>query len=472
MRTALYAQHNSDGTKGRAEYFTYVNNYYKKYGIEGFLYVPERRGSLFQDTFANSENESLKLKLIQDFPKGRVVGGKNIFGLLLSKNYSVSKTDLQNYLFTLKVIFPVDDNENLKKTQDLFGFPWEDPLFLSGYLDQMKAVVRDIDHKNKFFKKSENIPEMEQIQIVIDRLTPFAKVADEVCGHTKIEEIESAKLKYKDLFSSSQKNVIGCLLKKEQCELASSLINSGDYPPDRLGEYFDTIIKLKSSKACVESLKTIYLSMLRNSNPIISDPKYASVGALKEFNSYYQKYPFDDQALCDTEVWPHRNNLDDLKEHLQKILARQGHDLMNSILPEKDPEKKEVLINHFVDLSKLNPDVSKPDPLTGKTILHQIADAGDYQLLDKLVEKEINPYSLGHGQVNKDGLTPMQYAISSGEANKIKFAHHLYLANFKDVGEMMDVKRQLKKIKTKDPAVKEVIEQFKLKVKIDLSHEY
>jgi hypothetical protein len=472
MRTALYAQHNSDGTKGRAEYFTYVNNYYKKYGIEGFLYVPERRGSLFEDTFANSENESLKLKLIQDFPKGRVVGGKNIFGLLLSKNYVVSKTDLKNYIFGLNVLFPQGENENLKKTQEQFGFPWEDPLFINGYLDNMKKIVIEIDRKNEFFKRSEYLQEKEEIQKFIDRVSPFAKVAEEVCGYTKIEEIEAAKLKYKDIFSSSPKNVIGCLLKKEKCELASSLINSGDYPVDRLSEYFDTIIHLKNSKACVESMKIVYLSMLRNGNPITSNPKYLDVIDLKDINNYFQKYPFNDQALCDSDIRIQRNNLYDFTESLKKIIERQAHDLIDSILVEKDPAIKDALISQFHDLAKLDVDLSGIDPATDKSILHKIADASDQYFFNKIIEMNQGLYRFGLGALNKNGLNPMHYAISSGDINKLKFAQSLYMAHRFDAGDMFDIKLRLKKLKTKDPAVKEVIEQFKSKVKIDLSHEY
>jgi hypothetical protein len=472
VRYSLSGQYDMDGKPGRAEYASYVNNYYKKYGIEGFLYQASNRSTLFEHAFDHCENDSFKLKLLKDFPKGKVIEGKNLFQLMLPEFAFANRGSLHNYIFSLNTLFPETDNENLKKTQELYGLPWDDPSFLNGYIDNIKKMIAEIDRKNNFFKYSENLEEKEKLQKIIDRLTPYAKVADEVCGYTKMEEIELAKSTYKDLFLSPQKNVIGCLLKKEQCELAGSLINSGDYPPEKLGEYFDTIIHLKSSKACVESLKTIYLSMLRNGNPLVSSPKYTSIGILKEFNVYFQKYPYDDQSLCESEVWVHRNNLDDFTENVQKVVARQGLDLMNKILVETDADKKEALVNQFVELSKLDVDLSKADPTTGKTMLHQMVDAGDYQLLDNLVAKGVEPYALGLGVVNKEGLNPVHYAISSGEANKIKFAHSLYSVMIKDAGDMLSVKSRLKKIKTKDTEVKEITEQFKNKVKVDLSHEY
>ena len=472
VRYSLSGQIDMHGKMSRPEYSTFVNNYYKKYGIEGFLYKENERSTLFEYAFSNCENEPFKHKLLNSFSKGRVVDGKNVYQLVLPDFVLASKDELGNFIFSLNVLFPEKDNENLKKSNELFGLPWDDPSFLDGYLDIIKKTIVEIDRKNEFFKSSEYGVEKEKLQKILDRLSPIAQVSKEVCAYTKMEEIESVKLKYKELLQSSQKNVIGCLLKNEQCEIAGSLINSGDYPSDRLSEYFDSIIKLKNSKACVETLKSIFMTMLRNGNPITTNPKYTSVGILKDVTKYYQKYPFDDQYLCGPEYVVKRNNLDDFTENLQKIMEFQGRELMNKILAEKDPIKKESLVNQFADINKLDVDLSRVDPVTGKSILHLIADAGDYALLDNLKSKGVEPYSIGHGETNKDGLRALYYAIESGEMNKLKFAQHLYSSVYKDAGEMLSAKWYLKKIKTKDPEIKQFIKDFKLQIEVDLSHEY
>ncbi len=472
VRYSLSGQFDMNGKMSRPEYSTYVNNYYKKYGIDGFLYNDNMRPTLFEHAFSNCDNDSFKHKLINSFPKGRVVDGKNVYQLAIPSFVFASKDSLRNFLFSLNVLFPEKDNENLKKSSELFGLPWDDPSFLDGYLDIIKKTIAEIDRKNEFFKESEYADEKEKLQKILDRLTPLAKVSQDVCAYTTMEEIESVKVKYKELFQSSQKNVIGCLLKNGQCEIAGNLINSGDYPAERLSEYFDSIIKLKNSKACVETMKSVFMTMLRNGNPIVSNPKYVSVGILKEISNYYHKYPFDDQYLCGPEFVVKRNNLDDFTSNLQNIMEFQGRELMNKILAEKDPQVKESLVNQFADIEKLDVDLSKVDPSTGKSILHLIADAGDYKLLDSLIEKGVEPYGIGLGETNKEGLNPLNYAIQGGDLNKLKFAEHLYSSIYKNAGDMLSAKWYLKKIKTKDPEVKQFIKNFKDQIEVDLSHEY
>jgi hypothetical protein len=48
MRYSLSGQFDTDGKMSRPEYSTYVNNYYKKYGVEGFLYQDNERSTLFE----------------------------------------------------------------------------------------------------------------------------------------------------------------------------------------------------------------------------------------------------------------------------------------------------------------------------------------------------------------------------------------------------------------------------------------
>lgn len=472
VRYYLFQQYNMDGTPGGDEYFTYINDYYDKYGIEGFTYSENGEKTLLEYAFKNNENESLKKRLLHDFPKGKVIDGKNIFQLILPWSVFTSRDSLDNYIFSLNNLFPEHDNEGLKKTQKLYGIPWDDPSFMHGYLNTMKTTVEDINKKNNFFKREELIEQRDAIQKIIDRLTPFAKIADEICTYTTLEQIEEAKLKFPDLFSSSQKNVVGCLLKKGECEIASFLINSGDYPIDRLAEYFDTIIHLKSSKACVETLKIVYTSMLINGKPITSSDKYSSVLVLKKINSYYQKYQFDEQVICESNPWIHFNNLDDFTNNLKKVIAYEGRDLMTQILAQQDAAKKKDLVDQFIDFYRLNVEIPTVDPKTDKTMLHQIIDAEDFELFDELIQKHVDPYALGLLADNKIGVDPLDYAIASGEFEKIKFAQRLYEVSYKDAGYMLYVKSKLKKVKTKDEKVKAYIKSFINSIKSDISHEY
>ena len=373
---------------------------------------------------------------------------------------------LKNYLFSLNTLFPVADNENLKKTKERFGTPWNDPLFLDGYLDEIRDVIKKIDRRNDLFKASDYLLEKEQLQKTIDRLSPLASVAKNVCTYTKIRN------EHQELFQSSEKDVIGCLLKNKQCELVGNLIDSGDYPVEKLGQYFETLIHLESSKACLASLRTIYISMLKNGNPIVSSPKYTGVAFLKKIGLFYQKYPIEENNLCQYDIVPSRNNLDDLGNDLKKVIKHQGFDLMNSILSEKDSAKQDKLIDQFMELEKLDVDLSTNNPKTGKCILLQIAVAGDHELLGRLVTKGIHPYSLGEMTPDKNGRYPMDYAMANPDANRLKFASILYQSHTRHAEEMVRLKTQLLKVKTKDPEIKKLKDDLKLKVKIDLSHEY
>ena len=472
MQVALYSHYEIDHKTVDKEYLQYVQTYYKKYGMAGFLYQEPNHNSLFQEAMAHSENDLFKTKLINEFPKEGTVGGKNIFRLMLPEYVSPNEEDLKNYLFSVNTLFPLSENENLKKTKERFGTPWNDPLFLDGYLDEMRDVIKKIDSRNAFFKFSEYLNEKDELQKMIDRLSSIASVAKNVCSYTKLEEIDEVRKVHQELFQSSDKDVIGCLLKNKQCELVGNLIDSGDYPVEKLGQYFETIIHLESSKACLTSLKTIYVSMLKNGNPIVSNPKYTGVAFLKEIGVYYQKYPFEDNNLCQNEIVPSSNNLDDLSSDLKKIMKRQGFDLMNSILSEKDSAKKDILIDQFSELEKLDVELNTNNPATGKSILQQIAEAGDHELLSKLVAKGMHPYSIGEMTPDKNGQYAMDYAVASADANKLKFASVLYESQLRDYGEMVRLKSQLRKVKTKDPEIKKLKDDLMLKVKVDLSHEY
>jgi hypothetical protein len=472
MQVALHSHYEIDHKTVNKEELQYIQTYYKKYGIAGFLHQEPNRSSLFQEAMGASENELFKTKLINDFPKDGAVEGKNIFRLVLPEYVSTDDGKLKNYLFSLNTIFPASENENLKKTKERFGTPWNDPLFLDGYLDEIRDVIKKIERRNDVFKASDYLAEKEQLQKIIDRLAPIASVAKNVCSSTKQEEIDVVRKVHQELFQSSEKDVIGCLLKNKQCELVGNLIDSGDYPVEKLGQYFETIIHFESSKACVTSLKSIYVSMLKNGNPIVSSPKYTSVAFLKKIGVYYQKYPFEDNNLCQNEIVPQKNNLDDLGNDLKKIMTRQGFDLMNSILSEKDSAKQDKLIDQFSELEKLDVPLDTLNPATGKSILQQIAEVGDHELLGKLVAQGINPLSIGEMTPDKNGKYPMDYAVASADANKIKFASILYRSHYRDYGEMVRLKSQLRKIKTKDPEVKKLKNDLKLKVEIDISHEY
>jgi hypothetical protein len=474
INVALSRYYKEDGKTPNKEYQLQVDKFYKKYGLEAFLYTQKNGYSttLFEATFTDTEITPLKVSLLKAFPKGDVVNGKNIYRLMLPENPSSFGPNIKSYVYNAETLFPEKDNEHLQKNLELYGLPWEDESFLAGYLNEMKGLVKRIDESNEFFRRQANLPEKERLLKIIARLEPLAAISEKVCDYTKVEEIDEAKIAFPNLFSSSKKNVIGCLLKKQKCELVSDLINSGDYPTDKLGEYFDTIIHLGKSSACGNVMKSIYHSMLRNGNPIISNPTYTSVKFLQEIGVYYQKYPVEDQALCDSQFVVRRNNLDDLKEDFQKIMARQGFDLMKALLAEKDVQKKDALFNQFIELKGLDVDLGLLDPSTGKTILHLIAEAGDFGLIDRLIEKNVMPIELGDFVPNKEGVTPMEYAISSGEMNKLKFASRLYDAQYRQAGGMWEVHTYLKKLKTKDPEVKEFRDDFKLKVKEGLSHEY
>ena len=84
----------------------------------------------------------------------------------------------------------------------------------------------------------------------------------------------------------------------------------------------------------------------------------------------------------------------------------------------------------------------------------------------------MHPYSIGEMTPDKNGQYAMDYAVASADANKLKFASVLYESQLRDYGEMVRLKSQLRKVKTKDPEIKKLKDDLMLKVKVDLSHEY
>ena len=92
--------------------------------------------------------------------------------------------------------------------------------------------------------------------------------------------------------------------------------------------------------------------------------------------------------------------------------------------------------------------------------------------MDKLNQNGVLPVEIGDFVANREGITAMEYAISSGEVNKLKFASRLYDAHYRQADGMWNVKSYLKQLKTKDPEVKQLRDDFKSKVREGLSHEY
>ena len=160
------------------------------------------------------------------------------------------------------------------------------------------------------------------------------------------------------------------------------------------------------------------------------------------------------EALCD--YVPHKGStIVDLTEGLSSVLYFQAFELMQEILKENDSAKKKSLIDQFLQLKDVGLDFSKVNPSTGKTMLHMMAEAGDYELLEKLQSSRLDFYSLGETTPDTNGKLPIFLAIEKGELKHLKFVDILMKTTLSyDYQELKQIKKGLRKIKTDDKEIK------------------
>jgi|GEM_PF-2365971 len=455
MSTELFFLTTVDG-EVRPEHATYVDAYFKKYGVEGF-YQPASQyhpGSLFEYVMDHSKHNKFNKKLILAFPKNGTLDGKNIYDLVIKTHPPFTRdSDMRSYLATLKVLFPEEDNLDFQKTKELFGFPWEDPSFIDKYLERVKGVAKEIDEYNNFFKKKDFLLEKEQYLKIVERLKDLQTVTTKACNAATYEEYTDLRNKYGDFFKSKNNDVIGCLIKNEKYELAQKIIDEGGYLKDNLPAYFDQAVKIKETPASFKLSQFLYLNLAKNGQKINPVKGESQRDFLQRGGAYLNKY-HQEEAICDIQFHD-GNTINEMSKSLNDILFVEAYQLMQKILAEQDPLKKAELEAQFVQLKNVGVSLEKVHPSTGKSILHLIAEAGDNGVLTRLDSKGISPYVIGDIKTDKNGKSPMIIAIESGSLKHLEFAASLFKYSYNSrYDELSEMKKALRKLKTDDKDIK------------------
>jgi hypothetical protein len=434
----------------------YMNAYLAKHGIEGFYHQasPNQRESLFEYSLRKSNYSEFNKKLILAYPKGQEIEGKNLFSMVVSDKIPFTReSEMKAYVDNLNVLFPKDQNEVFQKTKELFGLPWDDPLFVQKYLERIEAVAASIDEHNKFFLKNDFQSQKAELLKIISKVKDLAAVPAQACTISTLEEYNEFKKKFGEVYENQGEDIVACMIKNGKYEITQKVIDDGRYIQKNLPLYFDQAVMIKETP---ETLKfTQFLLMKISNNGLkINSKKGESQRAFLQKGSLYLTQYHPAESLC--EYVPHKGStFVDLTEGLSSVLYFQAFKLMQSIMDEKDPEKNKNLIDQFLQLKNVGVDFSKANPSTGKTMLHMIAEAGDHEVLQKLHASGFDYYSLGESTPDNNGKLPIFVAIKQGGLKHLKCVDLLLKKTLSyDYQTLKKIKKSLRKMKTDEKEVK------------------
>jgi hypothetical protein len=446
----------------------YVEAYYKKYGYEGLLYQDPKGRTLAHNLLSGLTKSPLKNKFIHDFPKGQLISGENIFQVMLSR--SAANMNNAGFVENLETLFPAAGNDDLKYTNERFGLPWDDPNFLSGYVATIEGEIKDIDHRQKVFKDKTDEDIKIKLQEVLNRIKPYADIPEQVCKMTTSEELKTNMEKFPTMFKSTHKDIVGCILKNNQCHVAKELIDSGNYIRENLVSYFNQLSSLSSTPACAETTKLVYLAMVDEHQK--TDKYYQEKGLLKKLPDYFEKHPEASSEFCNAPIGGSQNNILSLEKSFLDVMNLHAHDLLKKMIEEKDPKNKDELLSEFVELMGLMSKQAKRDPRNNKTMLEVLADAGAHELLERILKRDINSYDLDDINPYTEMDDVLGKAIASDDLNKLKFAFVLYSDRRSDDSVVFNTRYQLRKLHSKDPAIQEYRKVFRDTVQVHYLHIY
>lgn len=460
----------------RAEETSYVNEYFKRHGVQGFYgpnsqYHPD--GSLFEYAINDSKNAKFNKKLMESLPIGEKLYGKNIFAMAITHAPFTRSSDMQNYIENLKVLFPKEENENFQKTKEKFGLPWDDPSFAQKYLEQINSVINEIDRHNDFFKKHELLPQRKQLVELKERVEVLANMPKKACELNKIEEYQEFKVKYGELYRSSTVDIIDCLMKQEKYELAKAIIKEGDYEQSKLPSYFDQAVALKETPEAFDYAKFLYSEMSKTGQKINPKKGETKRDFLQRGSQYLHKYHQEDEIICEIDFGTGSSAVDELTKDLNMILFLEAYELMEKILAETDEMKKNKLIDQFLDLKNVGNSLGLKHPTKGNSILHLIGEAGDFELYTKLEGRGVSSSLMGYEIKDANGNTPVIAAIKKAGPGNLKFAGQYlkYFGSYK-AEELSEMLKAIKKVKTDSKELKDLKKQLKWSVKEEMWDAY
>lgn len=459
---AIFFMTSVDG-KVRSSDYSYVNAYFEKFGIEGFKVKQSQyhAGSLLTYTLGQSTDKKFNYKLLNAFPKGETIDGKNIYDHVIHSRPPFRRESiLKAYINNLNLLFPEKGNEDFQLTKEKFGLPWEDPNFATKYIERIQNMVHSIDEANAFFKRNEYQSEKMQFLAIIERIKKIEEIPALACAATNYEDYVQLINKYGNLINSPKVDTVGCLLNSGKLDLVQSIISNIGCENDKLPKYFDQAVALKETPESFKLSQFIFMKLSQCQLKINQVAGEKERDFLQRGSDYLNKY-HQDEVTCDVQNYQGKT-IQDLSKNLDQVLYVQAYQIMNQILIEKDNLKKSELIEQFVQIKNVGANLAIQNPATGKTILHMLAENADYELLGQLKTKGVLPSALGNNVKDNAGRTPMNIALQGGSLNHLKFASSLFqMATPYNQEELKNLKKEIKAFNSNDKEVNKEAKKIK-----------
>jgi hypothetical protein len=447
------------------KYTNYFNAYLKHYGketLEESVYQ-NRFESLFEFTLKNSDSYEINRKLILDFPKGKILNNKNIFGLIIpERSPSIHEQSINRYIQNIETLFPKELNDDFSYTRELFDLPWEDPLFPDEYIKRIEKTISDIDSHNDFFKRTNFQLEKTKLLELVERLSKLSDIPKQTCNLQDIEEYQKIKIQYGDITKGKQNDVMSCLINQGNFHFAKQLIEADEYQNEKLLDYFEETEALNPTNLSIAFSQFLY-SKLKSNELIPLQLKNSEERRFVYKGSYFLSNEEVECLHSNT-----KNTLESLNKDMQDILFNKAYEIIEQAIQESDPKKQEDLINEFIKLKSLGLSTEKMHPTKNQTVLQLLASAGAGDVLKLLFERQIHHYELGvfHQSVTE----PIIVTAARGGTKKHLDFISIYYPNMgvPQYSELIELRKELNKIKTKDSELKEQIKNLRWKIRYDL----
>jgi hypothetical protein len=449
-------------TSGRSgNYLDELLSFHRTHGPEGFLVEAEGRPTLLERVFASTRPElaALKTEMVSSWKKGTRIRGKTLFEVLLNNQGASDATSLRDYLFRLELIFSTS-------SQGSVDFPWGKKDLFSREVEEMNRILEEIKDKEEFSQ------EASRLRKLLGTVAPLADLAKNLCSLKSLEELERAKSLMPGAFESAEHDVLGCLIKNGQCDLAENVIQSGLFPQPQIKNYFHQLFLLPDSLSCSRALKAAYASML--SQGLRPERSYLQRERhlLYELPLHLSRYPQELNAFCHAEVRGSRYSIDALENAMVEVMQFQAFAALSNIHAEEEPVRQQDLIAQLKEQLKLLQYHPLKEPRSGKTMLMLLAEKGDVETLELLAAKGIFPSDLGLLDERDGDEKVITSGILSGDIKKLAFSRRVVDLTPMHEGVLYEAQFALRKLRSKDPEIKKVRQKFQSDIRDKISNIY
>lgn len=456
------------GGEVRAEYDRFLNAFFNRHGIKGFgaLIDGPQKLTLLEYYFTGCTHKKFSQKLIHAFPRGEKIAGKNIYQLVIGQYPPFTRSaDFDHYIHNLNLLFPENGNGDYRQTAERFGLLWGDSLFAAGYLERIKNAIKSIDNHNEFFNKNDLQPQKRELEKVALRLEALAQLPQKACAIASVADYEALKASFGDLVLSSALDIPECLLKHQRFGLLKHILLKEPALDDHYPRYFDQVVDLVSTPESFELGEYLYAQMVKRGQKIIPRKGEGKRVFLERVSVYLARYG-EERLVCDSSHFQ-TGVLENLNRNMHDIIFLHAFEIMQKMVKERDLVKKQLLMDQFAEIHALGVQLDRLHPQTGQGLMHLVAEAGDEWVYAHL-HPRIDSYAIGGLLNNRNGEAPVDVALKFSSLSHMKLARRLFKESFSSYEDLKRLRKQLRKMKSKDKAYEAVRHAFLEDVKIEL----